>query len=296
MSRTLASIPAGRYVFEDALDDDGAGNGPIPIRLTLTVESGGVTADFSDSSGQVPGCVNCPAAVTASAVYYCFACLMGEAVPLNEGCFRDICVVTRPGTVTHAVYPAAVVAGNVETSQRIVDVVLGALAQAVPDRIPAASCGTMSSVAIGGEGWTYYETVGGGAGGGPGWDGESAVQCHMTNTLNTPAEALEMQYPLRVTGYHVLSNGGAGRHPGGGGIRRTLQALADCEGTILADRRTTRPYGLGGGLPGGSGYQAIDVGGESGAIPAKSRFRLGPGQIIDIQTPGGGGWGTPEAS
>jgi N-methylhydantoinase B len=151
----------------------------------------------------------------------------------------------------------------------------------------------MSSVALGGDGWTYYETVGGGSGGGPGWDGEPAVQCHMTNTLNTPAEALEMQYPLRVTAYHVLSNGGAGLHPGGGGIRRTLQALADCEGTVLADRRVTRPYGLRGGQAGGPGHQAVDGGGEPAAIPGKSRFRLTPGRSIDIQTPGGGGWGAP---
>src|SRR5579884_3447995 len=198
MSRTIRGIPEGVWRFEDVLDDDGAGGGPVAIRVAITIQNGRATVDLRSSDRQAAGCVNCPPAVTRSAVYYCFACLLEDRVPFNAGCFRDIDVLTEPGTVVHAVYPAAVVAGNTETSQRVVDVVLGALAAALPDRIPAASCGTMSSVALGGEGWTYYETIGGGSGAGPTWDGASAVQCHMTNTLNTPAEALEMQYPLRV--------------------------------------------------------------------------------------------------
>jgi N-methylhydantoinase B len=231
-------------------------------------------------------------------VYYCFACLLNGsaegAVPLNGGCFRDIAVLTTPGTVVHAVYPAAVVAGNTETSQRVVDVVLGALAAAMPDRVPAASCGTMSSVALGGGGWTYYETVGGGSGAGPGWAGESAVQCHMTNTLNTPAEAIEMQYPLRVRRFErAEGTGGAGRFPGGDGIVRELEALADCEGTVLSDRRASRPYGLNGGAPGAAGANAIVVPPDDRSIDlgGKARFSLRPGDVLRIRTPGGAGWG-----
>jgi N-methylhydantoinase B len=248
--------------------------------------------DLSGSADQVAGCINCPAAVTRSAVYYCFGCLLDESVPLNGGCFRNIEVTTRPGSVVDALYPAAVVAGNTETSQRIVDVVLGALAQVVPDRIPAASCGTMSSVALGGEGWTYYETIGGGCGGGPTWDGESAIQCHMTNTLNTPAEAIEMQYPVRVIAFHATSDGnGGGRHRGGHGIRRVLQALESCKGTILSDRRRTRPYGLSGGQSGAAGSNVIHRSGRPQPLAGKCEFELSAGDLIEIETPGGGGWG-----
>jgi N-methylhydantoinase B len=258
----------------------------------LTINGDRATADFTGSADQVPGCINCPAAVTRSAVYYCFACLLDESVPLNGGCFRNIDVVTRPGSLLHAEYPAAVVAGNTETSQRVVDVVFGALAKAVPDRIPAASCGTMSSIALGKSSWTYYETVGGGSGAGPRQDGASAVQCHMTNTLNTPAEAIEMQYPLRVLRFErARGTGGAGMHHGGDGIVRELQALADCEGTILADRRATQPYGAGGGDPGACATdRIISVSSVTREISGKARFALRAGEILSIRTPGGGGW------
>ena len=295
-ARAIDAIPDGTYRFEDALDDDGAGGGPVAIRVALTISGDRATVDFRDSDGQAAGCVNCPDAVTRSAVYYCFACLLDEGIPLNGGCFRNIEILTRPGSVVHALYPAAVVAGNTETSQRIVDVVFGALAQALPERIPAASCGTMSSVALGGAGWTYYETVGGGSGAGPGFGGASAVQCHMTNTLNTPAEALEMQYPLRVRRFErALETGGPGRFPGGDGIVRELEALDDCEGTILADRRAGRPYGLAGGGGGSSGEDGVRAA-AGGAAPlgGKSRFRLCRGDVLRVRTPGGGGWGRPD--
>jgi N-methylhydantoinase B len=270
----------------------------VAIRAVVTLRAGRVTVDLRDSDPQVAGCVNCPEAVTRSGVYYCFACLLNEAadgaVPLNGGCFRDISVVTTPGTVVHAVYPAAVVAGNTETSQRVVDVVLGALAAAMPGRIPAASCGTMSSVALGGTGWTYYETVGGGSGAGPGWCGESAVQCHMTNTLNTPAEAIEMQYPLRVRRFErAAGTGGAGEFSGGDGVVRELEALGDCEGTILSDRRRSRPYGLNGGADGAPGANDIRRGDGSAVEPlgGKSKFSLRRGDVLRVRTPGGAGWG-----
>jgi N-methylhydantoinase B len=295
MARAIDAIPDGTYAFDDEMDDDGTGAGPIPVRVVITITGDRAVVDLTGSADRVAGCVNCPAAVTRSAVYYCFACLLGEDVPLNGGCFRNIDVRTRPGSLLHAEYPAAVVAGNTETSQRVVDVVFGALARALPDRIPAASCGTMSSIALGGgpadgnRNWTYYETIGGGCGAGPAWDGASAVQCHMTNTLNTPAEALEMQYPLRVRRFERAAHtGGAGAHRGGDGIVRQIEALAPCEGTLLGDRRRTRPYGLAGGAAGaGAAGGVTDVRWESGKV----QFSLKPGDVLTVQTPGGGGWG-----
>jgi N-methylhydantoinase B len=291
-ARAIDAIPDGTYAFDDVMDDDGAGMRRIPIRVLLKIQGDRATVDFTGSADQVPGCINCPAAVTRSAVYYCFACLLDESVPLNGGCFRNIHVLTRPGSLLHAEYPAAVVAGNTETSQRVVDVVFGALAKALPDRIPAASCGTMSSIAIGNSTWTYYETIGGGSGAGPRGDGASAVQCHMTNTLNTPAEAIEMQYPLRVLRFErARGTGGAGTHRGGDGILRELRALADCEGTILADRRTTQPYGLAGAAPGASASdQIVDGPATTRRIAGKSVFKLRAGETLSIRTPGGGGW------
>jgi N-methylhydantoinase B len=233
--------------------------------------------------------------VAKSAAYYCFACLLEEGVPLNGGSFRNIEVLTRPGSVVHAVYPAAVVAGNTETSQRIVDVVFGALAAALPEKIPAASCGTMSSVALGGEGWTYYETIGGGSGASALADGASCVQCHMTNTLTTPAEALELQYPLRVRRFErAIGSGGAGKHRGGDGIVREIEALEDCSGTLLADRRKRSAYGLAGGLEGSVGSDGITIaatGTNTTFSSGKVQFALKAGDVLMIRTPGGGGWG-----
>jgi N-methylhydantoinase B len=291
MAQLIRAMPQGRWRFQDMMDDDGAATCPIPIIATLTIRNDRATIDLTETAEQVPGCINCPDAVTRSAVYYCFLCLLEESVPLNGGCFRNIDVITRPGTIVHALYPAAVVAGNTETSQRIVDVVFGALAQALPDRIPAASCGTMSSIALGGEdgeGWTYYETIGGGSGAGPGFPGASAVQCHMTNTLNTPAEAIEMQYPLRVTRFErAPGTGGPGQFPGGDGILRELQALAPCTGTILSDRRTAAPWGLTGGASASAGSNSVN----DQPISGKAQFSLNAGDLLRIRTPGGGGWG-----
>jgi N-methylhydantoinase B len=264
------------------------------VRAIVRIQGDQAIVDLSDSADQVPGCINCPAAVTRSAVYYCFGCLLDESIPLNSGAFRKIRVITRPGSIVHALYPAAVVAGNTETSQRIVDVVLGALAQALPDRIPAASCGTMSSVALGGEGWTYYETIGGGCGAGPGWDGASSIQCHMTNTLNTPAEAIEMQYPLRVVRFErAADSGGRGRYRGGDGIVREIEALSACQGTILSDRRVFAPYGLNGGGEASPGRnRIIRSDGSVVVLPGKAHFSLEAADRLEIRTPGGGGWGS----
>jgi N-methylhydantoinase B len=288
VASAIAKIPPGDYRFDDVLDDDGTGYGPVGIRATVHIAAYKAIVDLTQSDSQVAGCVNCPASVARAAVYYCFACLLEDDVPLNGGCFRNIEVITRPGSVVDAQYPAAVVAGNTETSQRIVDVVFGALAKALPDRIPAASCGTMSSVAIGSETWSYYETIGGGSGASPQGDGASAVQCHMTNTLNTPAEALELQYPLRVRRFERAANtGGQGSHNGGDGVVRELEALVPCEGTIISDRRISKPYALNRGTPASAGANSInDV-----PIPGKAKFKLSRGDILRIITPGGGGWG-----
>jgi N-methylhydantoinase B len=293
MAANIAAIPNGEYRFEDVMDDDGAGGGPIAIKAVVRIAGDRAIVDLTGSADQVAGCINCPDAVARSAVYYCFACLLDERVPLNGGCFRNIDVITRPGSVVHALYPAAVVAGNTETSQRIVDVVSGALAQALPGKIPAASCGTMSSVALGGEGWTYYETIGGGSGASPNGDGASCVQCHMTNTLNTPAEALELQYPLRVRRFErARETGGNGKHRGGDGIVRSIDVLADCVGTLLADRRKTHAYGLAGGTEGKTGHDSVtSTDGEKSLPSGKTQFTLRRGDRLTIRTPGGGGWG-----
>ena len=300
MAAAIRDVPDGEYRFEDQLDDDGAGTSPVGIRVVVTIAGDRATVDLRASDPQVPGCVNCPRAVALSAAYYCFACLLDEGVPLNGGCFRNVDVLTTPGSVCDARYPAAVVAGNTETSQRLVDVIFGALAAALPDRIPAASCGTMNSVAMGGGaaagggGWTYYETIGGGSGGGPAGAGASAVQCHMTNTLNTPAEALELQYPLRVRRFERdLGSGGGGRHRGGDGVVREIEALGPVDGTVLSDRRLHRPYGLAGGSPGDTGENWVVVPGDKDyVVPPKARFTLAAGDRLRILTPGGGGWGS----
>ena len=292
MARAIGLILEGEYRFEDVMDDDGAGSGPVAIRACVEIEGDHAKVDFAGTSKQVAGCINCPEAVTRSAVYYCFACLLDEQVPFNAGCFRNIRVVTEPGTLVCAEFPAAVVAGNTETSQRVVDVVFGALAQALPDRIPAASCGTMSSVALGARGWTYYETIAGGSGASTQGDGASAVQCHMTNTLNTPAEALEMQYPLRVRKFErAAGTGGIGRSRGGDGVVREIEALADSQGTMLSDRRVSTPYGLEGGGAGRAGQNSLVQYGNEAVIGGKARFELKAGETLRIRTPGGGGFG-----
>lgn len=301
----IQEIPDGSYCFEDVIEDDGLGNGPLPIRLRLDIRGNRAVLDFSGTAPQTPGPLNCPKAVTLSAVAYVFRCLTDPGVPANAGAFRALEVIAPPGTIVNALPPAAVAGGNVETSQRIVDVVLGALAQAVPDRIPAASCGTMSNVVIGGydpvkgSAFTYYETLAGGMGGHPKGPGLSAVQTHMTNTKNTPVEALEHAYPLRVRRYAIrLGTGGAGASPGGDGLVREIEALAPCRAALLTERRATRPYGLRGGRPGAPGLNRIKRAGakEAEILPGKVEVALAPGDVLEVGTPGGGGHGSPGSS
>ena len=266
----MAAIPAGTYAFEDALDDDGSSDEPVPIRLRLTTSAAGWDLDFTGSAGQRPGSINAVAAVTRSASYYVLRCLLPPQAPTNAGLFRPLRFTLPARSVVNAAPPAAVAAGNVETSQRIVDVVWGAIAQALPDRMPAASAGTMNNVAAGGidppsgQSWAYYETSGGGLGGGPLGPGLEAVQSHMTNTLNTPAEALEIAYPLRVLENSVRrGSGGAGRHRGGDGLVRRTQFLAPA--TVTLDRRAAAAGTVGRGGRGrrDAGAQSARAGGPT---------------------------------
>ena len=297
MEEAIKSIPDGEYTFEDFLEDDGLGRKDIRIRARIKVEGCRAVVDFSESDPQTEGPMNAVRSITLSATYYAFRCLLGEEAPTNEGCFRPIEVVTRKGTVLDAEFPAPVSGGNVETSQRIVDVVLGALAKALPDLIPAASQGTMNNVAVGGvdprtgRRFTYYETIGGGMGAWAGGNGESAVHSHMTNTMNTPVEALEHSYPFLVRSYAVRrGSGGKGTFRGGDGIVREIEFLTDVEVTVLSERRRIPPYGLFGGGPGEVGRNLLVCKGKTEELPAKFTRRLKKGSILRIETPGGGGY------
>ena len=301
---TIRAIPHGSYTFRDFMEEDGTGSGPVPIEVTLHVQGDQAILDFSGSSPQVKGSINSVYAITLSAVLYTIRCLMEEDVPVNAGIMKPIKVVTSKGSVVDATFPAAVAGGNVETSQRVVDVVLGALAQALPDRIPAASQGTMNNLAMGGvhpstgQPFAYYETLGGGTGAWAGGPGVSGVHSHMTNTLNTPIEALEYTYPLMVTRYSIRrGSGGRGHHPGGDGLVREVVVFTEAEVTVLSERRKIPPYGLAGGEPGAPGRNLILR--RDGAIeemPGKFHERLKPGDRIRIETPGGGGWGKVDSS
>jgi N-methylhydantoinase B len=296
--RLLRQIPAGEYAFADRMDDDGVDPEPAWIRVSLRVSEGQVEVDFAGTSPQRKGGINAVYAITLSAVLYVIRSLLGVDAPTNGGCLRPITLLAPEGSLVNARPPAAVAAGNVETSQRIVDVLLGALAQALPERIPAASQGTMNNLAIGGwDPWrerpyTYYETLGGGAGAGPDGEGADGIHTHMTNTLNTPVEALEFAYPLRVERYQLRpGSGGAGRHRGGRGIRRDLRLLHEAQVSILSDRRKFAPYGLAGGKPGRRGRNLLLRGGKARQLPSKITFQARPGDLISIRTPGGGGYG-----
>jgi N-methylhydantoinase B len=285
MEAAILRIPRGRFAFEDALDDDGITGRPVRIRATVERRGRRARVDFTGSDAQVAGNVNAVYAVTLSAVLYCFRCLVPEDIPLSAGAAEPIEVVAPPGTVVNARAPAAVTAGNVETSQRIVDVVFGALRKALPGVIPAASQGTMNNFSFGGAGFAYYETIAGGMGARPGAHGVSGVHTHMTNTLNTPIEALEHAFPVRVTEYRLRrGSGGQGKWRGGDGVVREVRFLAPADVSILSDRRRTGPYGTPPGRPGRNLLNGR-------ALPGKSNFRVKTGDRVRIETPGGGGLG-----
>jgi N-methylhydantoinase B/oxoprolinase/acetone carboxylase alpha subunit len=302
----IRRIPDGSYRFEDCLDDDGLGTGPLPIVVEITVAGDEARIDFTGTHEQVAGSVNAIYAITLSAVMYCFRVIVPFAVPSNHGTIRPLQVIAPEGTIVNALPPSAVAGGNVETSQRIVDVVLGALSLAIPAVIPAASYGTMSNLTIGGvdprdgEPFAYYETTAGGMGARPTADGLHATHCHMTNSLNTPIEALEHAYPYRVRCYEIRrGSGGAGRFRGGDGIRREIEVLCPAEITILSDRRVHQPYGLQGGAPGARGRNVLTIPQDDGTrseqeLPGKANVQVEAGASIRIETPGGGGWGAPD--
>ncbi|MEJ7578584.1 MAG: hydantoinase B/oxoprolinase family protein [Pyrinomonadaceae bacterium] len=300
MWRTIAAIPDGVYKAEDHLDSDGVSDERIPIRVRVTIKGDAATIDFTGSAPQVVGPVNAVEAITVSAVSYVFRCLIEtDDVPASAGLMEPITVVAPESTIVNARHPAAVAGGNVETSQRIVDVLFKALAQALPEKIPAASQGTMNNLTVGGvdprtgEEFAYYETIAGGMGARPTSDGLSGVHTHMTNSLNTPAEALEYAYPLRVRRYAIRENsGGAGRTRGGDGLVREIEMLAPARMSLLADRRRTKPYGLFGGGDGSAGRNTIlSRDGDARNIEAKGTWQLEAGDIVRIETPGGGGYG-----
>ncbi len=302
MRRTLAAIPDGVYEAEDFLDDDGESNNPVRIAVRIEIRGEQAKVDFTGSAPQVNGPINAVEAITVSAVYYVFRCLIAGDVPASAGIIEPIRVIAPSGTIVNALPPAPVAGGNVETSQRIVDTLLKALAQAVPDLIPAASQGTMNNLTIGGwdnrrgREFAYYETIAGGMGARPSADGLSAAHTHMTNSLNTPVEALEYAYPLRIRRYAIRrGSGGKGRHRGGDGVIREIELLTDARVSLLADRRKFAPYGLNGGGPAKKGQaELIEAGGRKRKLPGKFSIRAKRGARVVIETPGGGGCGSED--
>ncbi len=295
---TIAAIPDGRYEFADALDNDGFSDTPVHIRCAITIAGDGATVDFSGSDPQTTGGVNANLAITLSATLYCFRCLLTEDVLYNDGIGRPVRVIAPEGSVVNARHPSAVAGGNVECSQRITDIVLGALAKALPELIPAASQGTMNNVTFGGvdlrgQAFAYYETIGGGMGGRNGLPGLSGVHTHMSNTRNTPIEALEQALPMRITAYALRhDSAGGGLFPGGEGLLREYEMLVPTTATVLTDRRESCPYGAEGGGPGGAGRNTvIRADGTAERLPSKVRLELAPGDRLRIETPGGGGFG-----
>ena len=304
----LAGVRRGTYRFTDFLDDDGTGSGPLRIQAALRFPGrggrGSAVVDFTGTAPQTPGPVNAVEAITLSCVLYVFRCLAGafaeDDVPTNAGALRPLEVVLPPHSLVNADYPSPVSSGNVETSQRIVDVLLGALARALPGRIPAASAGTMNNLLLGAADgrFTYYETMGGGHGASRGQDGASGLQSHMTNTLNTPTEAMEHALPVRVRRYALRrGSGGRGRWKGGDGLVREIEMREAAEVTVVSERRRLAPWGVAGGGPGARGRNTIRRrDGTVEAAPGKFQARLEPGDAVRVETPGGGGYGRPGKS
>jgi N-methylhydantoinase B len=290
MAAALRDLPAGAYRFSDYMEH---GEDDVEIRVTVTVTDEGLIADFTGSDPQVAANFNAVEAVTRSCLYYAVRVATDPTIPANGGCYRPLDLIVPESSVVNASPPAAVAAGNVETSQRIADVLLGALAQAAPDRVPAASQGTMNNILVGNDDFAYYETVGGGQGGRPGRQGQSGIHTGMTNTENTPIEALDTHYPLRVERYKLRQgSGGAGQFPGGEGIEREILFLADATLSLMGERRRHRPWGLAGGGPGASGEDwLIGRDGRRERLSAKTTVSVRAGDRLLVLTPGGGGWG-----
>ena len=285
----IRELPDGEYEAEDFMEGDGTTDDDIPIRAKVRITDDSMSIDFSGTSDAVRGNVNCPLAVTRSACYFALRVLLPGDVPANAGTYASLEIKAPEGSLVNAKSPSAVVAGNVETSSRVADTVLSALSGAVA--LPAQGQGTMNNLVIGGSGWTYYETIGGGQGASAGGDGPSGVHVGMSNTLNTPTEAFELEYPMRVTRYELLyGSGGEGEHRGGDGIVRSVRVLQPASLSLLTDRRRHAPRGVEGGEPGRVGRNLLN--GEG--LPPKTSRELQEGDVVTVETPGGGGYGGPE--
>jgi N-methylhydantoinase B len=293
MEAAIEELPVGTFSAEDFLEGDGLSERDIPIRAAVTIDERSITVDFAETAPQVDGNVNAPRSVTKSAVYFVIRAVTDPDIPPNHGCYEPVSVAIPNGSLLDPAPPAAVVGGNVETSQRVTDTVLSAFAEAIPDQLPAQGQGTMNNLTIGsrdGQGFSYYETIGGGFGGRPTKDGMDGVQVGMTNTLNTPIEALEAEYPLRVTRYSLRSDsGGRGRYRGGLGIERQLEVAVPATISLLSERRQYPPRGVAGGEDGSCGENLID--GEP--VGAKTTIEVDAGTTVTVRTPGGGGHGPP---
>lgn len=298
MRQAIREIPDGDYRYSDYLDDDGVSRKPIKIQVLIRIRGDSAEVGFTGTDPQTAGSINANYAITLSATMYVFRCIIRGDVPCNSGLLRPIKLIAPEGSVVNARSPAAVAGGNVETSQRITDVLLGALSKAVPGRIPAASSGTMNNITFGGfnpaagKNFAYYETIGGGMGASPESNGLSGVHTHMTNTRNTPVEALEHYLPIRVRRYSLRkSSGGKGRFRGGDGIVREFEFLAPAQVNILSERRKFPPYGLAGGTPGKRGSNILIQNGKRTSLGGKASFLVRQGDIVVVKTPGGGGYG-----
>lgn len=304
----IKKIPDGHFEFTDFLDDDGRSDDPIPIRVAIDIRDDALTVDFAGTASAVSGNLNAVPAIVDSAVVYCLRCvglaLLDTDLPMNQGIFAPLTISIPPDSLLDPRPPHAVAAGNVETSQRVVDAVFGALAQALPEFVPAASQGTMNNLTFGGAypagrpfpstHFAYYETIGGGAGAGAAADGAGGIHIHMSNTRNTPVEALEYSFPIRIETYSLREgSGGRGLHRGGDGLARAIRFLSPVTATITAERRRRGPYGLGGGSDGAPGRNLLIRNGQSTELPGKVTFDVAAGDMIRIETPGGGGWGEP---
>ncbi len=294
MLAALSDLPDGSYEFEDYMEH---GEEDVAIRVTVTVDGDRLHADFAGTDAQIAANFNAVEAVTRSCLYYAVRVATDPTIPTNGGCYRPLSLHAPEGTIVNALPPAAVAAGNVETSQRIADVLLGALAQAAPDRVPAAGQGTMNNVLIGNDQFAYYETVAGGQGARPFRDGQSGIQTGMTNTQNTPIESLHTHYPFRVTAYTLRrDSGGAGEYRGGDGIRREIEFHSSATLSLMGERRRNAPWGLEGGQPGAIGEDwLVSAAGERRRLPGKTTVEVSAGDRLIVLTPGGGGWGQPEA-
>jgi N-methylhydantoinase B len=285
----LSALEGRRGLAVDRLEGDGVSDADVPVQVALEIRDATLRLDLSGSAGQVAGNVNCPPAVTRAAAVFALRTLLDEDVPTNDGIARAIELVLPERSAVNASWPAAVAAGNVEMSQRVADTILAALGDAGVE-VAAQGQGTMNNVTFGGAGWTFYETLGGGQGASSAGPGPSAVHVGMSNTLNTPVESLERATPLRIDRYALREgSGGSGQHRGGEGVIRSYRATQPCTVTLLTERRQYAPQGVQGGSAGAIGRNLLN--GEP--LPAKCRVQLQPGDVLTIETPGGGGYGAP---